>query len=424
MDRRFFLKSSGVALASLGVATTSPSFLARTLAQTKTTGRRKTMIVIFQRGAMDSLNAVVPYGEQDYYNLRPGIAVPRPNNDKQPNNPAALDLDGFFGLNPALASFKPIYDAGQLAIVHAVGSPDTTRSHFDAQDYMEAGTPGVKSTTDGWLNRYLQASPDKAASPFRAVAMGANLPRTLQGRAPSLAMNNISEFNVRAGGGQASTAVQGGFEAMYEQSINETLRGTGRETFDAVKMLKRVNPSQYQPASDALYPRGKFGDSLKQIAQLIKSDIGLEVAFTDIGGWDTHANEGGGQGQLANRLLEFSTGIAALHADLKERRDDVVILTMTEFGRTAKENGNRGTDHGHASCMFLVGGNVNGGKVLGKWPGLKNSQLYEGRDLALTTDFRDVFGEVATRHLGANNLNTVFPGYQINRANFRGIIRS
>lgn len=410
-------------MAGFGFAMNSPSFLARTLAQTSSTGRRKTLIVIFQRGAMDSLNAVIPYGESAYYDLRPSLAVPRPQNDKQPNNPAAIDLDGFFALNPALAAFKPIYDTGQLAIVHAVGSPDTTRSHFDAQDYMEAGTPGVKSTSDGWLNRYLQAKPDKTASPFRAVAMGPNLPRTLQGKAPSLAMNNINDFGIR-GGGPSAAALQGGFEAMYEQSVNEALRGTGRETFEAVKMLKRINPSQYKPLPEANYPRGRFGDSLKQIAQLIKSDIGLEVAFTDIGGWDTHANEGTGQGQLANRLLEFSNGIAALYADLKDRAGDVVILTMTEFGRTVKENGNRGTDHGHASCMFVLGGNINGGKVLGKWPGLQNSQLYEGRDLALTTDFRDVFSEIAMRHLGATNLNTVFPGYQIKNSNFRGIIRS
>jgi uncharacterized protein (DUF1501 family) len=423
MNRRFFLKNSSIALASVGVAMNSPSFLARTLAQTNKTGRRKTLIVIFQRGAMDSLNSVIPYGESAYYQLRPNIAVTRPKSDGQPNNPAAIDLDGFFALSPALASFKPIYDEGQLAIVHAVGSHDTTRSHFDAQDYMEAGTPGVKSTTDGWLNRYLQAKPDPKASPFRAVAMGPNLPRTLQGKAPSLAMNDLKEFAIR-GAGQSTGAVQGGFEAMYEQSVNQALRGTGHETFEAVKLLKRINPSQYQPAPDAIYPRGKYGDSLRQIAQLIKSDIGLEVAFADMGGWDTHANQGAGQGQLANRLLEFSQGITALHNDLKDRRDDVVILTMTEFGRTAKENGNRGTDHGHASAMFVLGGNVNGGKVLGKWPGLQSGQLYEGRDLAITTDFRDVFAEVSMRHLGATNLQTVFPGYEMKSSNFRGIIRS
>jgi uncharacterized protein (DUF1501 family) len=421
MNRRFFLKSSGVALASLGAATQAPSFLARALAQSGS--RRKVLIAIFQRGAMDGLNAVIPYGDQDYYSLRPNLAVPRPQSSAAVSAPAAIDLDGHFALHPALAPFKPIYDAGQLAIIHAVGSPDSTRSHFDAQDYMEIATPGVKSTPDGWLNRLLQAKPDGQATPFRAVAMGATLPRTLQGRAPSLAMTNLNDFAIRAGGGQAG-ALQSGFEALYEQSANDALRGTGRETFEAVKLLKRVNPAQYQPSAAARYPRGRFGESLRQVAQLIKSDIGLEVAFTDIGGWDTHANQGAGQGQLANRLTEFSQGIAALYADLQERAGDVVILTMTEFGRTARENGNRGTDHGHASCMFVLGGEVKGGKVYGQWPGLKGGQLHEGRDLALTTDFRDVFAEVAARHLGVRDTSTIFPGHQVKVANFRNFIRS
>ncbi|MEO6725491.1 MAG: DUF1501 domain-containing protein [Blastocatellia bacterium] len=421
MDRRFFLKSSGIALASLSAATASPTFLTRTLAQTGKNGRKKLLVAIFQRGAMDGLNAVVPYGDQAYYGLRPSIAVPRP---KSGDPMTAIDLDGFFGLNPALASFKPIYDSGQLAIIHAVGSPDNTRSHFDAQDYMEAGTPGVKSTTDGWLNRYLQAKPDPKASPFRAVAMGANMPRTMQGRGAAIAMTSINDFTIRSGGGEMGQAVQGGFEAMYAQTVNDALRGTGKETFDAVKLLKQVNPNQYQPAAGVVYPRGQFGDRLRQVAQLVKSDIGLEIAFTDIGGWDTHANQGAGQGQLANRLIEFSNGIAALYADLKDRADEVVILTMTEFGRTAKENGNRGTDHGHASVMFALGGVVKGGKVYGKWPGLKTNELYEGRDLALTTDFRDVFAELAKNHLGASNINTIFPGYQANTANFKGLVRA
>jgi uncharacterized protein (DUF1501 family) len=378
------------------------------------------LITIFQRGAADGLNVVVPYGEQEYYNLRPSVAVARPKSGDQT---AAIDLDGFFGLHPALAPFKPFYDSSQLAIIHAAGSPDNTRSHFDAQDYMESGTPGVKSTTDGWLNRYLQAKPDPKASPFRAVAMGTSLPRTLQGRAPSLAINNLNEFTIR-GGGQGATAVQGGFEALYEQSVNDVLRGTGRETFEAIKLLKRVNPSQYQPSPNATYPRGAFGDRLRQIAQLIKSDIGLEVAFADIGGWDTHANQGAGQGQLANRLTEFAQGIAALYTDLQERAADVLILTMTEFGRTARENGNRGTDHGHAGVIFALGGEVKGGKVYGKWPGLKSDELYEGRDLALTTDFREVFAEIAKNHMGASNPNSIFPGYRVNTSNFKGLIHS
>ncbi len=420
MDRRFFLKNGGIALASLGAATVSPSFLTRTMAQATRSGGKKVLIAIFQRGAMDGLSAVIPFGEPDYYNLRPSIAIPRPNGGQG----SAIDLDGYFALHPALAPFKPVFDSGQLAIVHAVGSPDNTRSHFDAQDYMESGTPGVKSTTDGWLNRYLQSKADPKATPFRAVSLGANLPRVMQGKAPAIAMTNINDFTVRAGGGQMAQAVQGGFEALYAQTVNDALRGTGKETFDAVRMLKQVNPSQYKPAEGANYPRGQFGDKLRQIAQLIKSDIGLEVAFTDIGGWDTHANQGSSQGQLAIRLTELSQGVAALYADLQDRADDVVILTMTEFGRTVKENGNRGTDHGHASVMFALGGNIRGGKVHGQWPGLKSSQLYEGRDLALTTDFRDVFGEIAGKHMGTKNLNSIFPGHQINSSNFKGLFRS
>jgi len=423
MNRRFFLKSGGVALASIGAATTSPSFLARALAQTSEKGRRKILIAVFQRGAMDGLNAVVPYAEQDYYNLRSSIAVPRPGaGGAQPNQTPAIDLDGFFALHPALASFKPIYDSGQLAIIHASGSPDNTRSHFDAQDYMESATPGVKSTTDGWLNRYLQSNGAAESSPFRGVAMGPTLPRVMQGKASAIAMNNINDFTIRAGGGETGQAVQGGFEAMYSQTVNDALRGAGKETFDAMKLLKRVNPAQYKPSPDAVYPRGAFGDRLRQVAQLIKSDIGLEIAFTDIGGWDTHANQGSSQGQLAARLTEFAQGLSALHTDLKERADDVVILTMTEFGRTARENGNRGTDHGHASVMFALGGPVKGGKVYGKWPGLKSHQLYEGRDLAVTTDFRDVFAELAKKHLGATDLNSIFPSYQIDASNFKGLI--
>jgi uncharacterized protein (DUF1501 family) len=434
MNRRFFLKNSGIALASVSAATMSPSFLTRALAQMNGKGRGKILIAIFQRGAMDGLSAVIPYGEQEYYNLRSSIAIPRPGaasvGGSQPNRAAGIDLDGFFALHPVLAPFKPIYDSGQLAIIHASGSPDNTRSHFDAQDYMESATPGVKSTTDGWLNRYLQFNPQSGmksgggaseTSPFRGLAMGPTLPRVMQGKASAIAMNSINDFVIRAGGATGQS-VQGGFEAMYAQTVNDALRDAGKDTFEAIRLLKSVNPAQYKPAPEAEYPRGAFGNRLRQIAQLIKSDIGLEVAFTDIGGWDTHANQGASQGQLALRLAELSRGLSALYADLKERADDVVILTMTEFGRTARENGNRGTDHGHASVMFALGGPVKGGKVYGKWPGLKPHQLNEGRDLEVTTDFRDVFAEIAKKHLGATDLNAIFPGYEVKASSFKGLI--
>src|SRR6266699_5673647 len=384
MNRRYFIKSGGIALASFGLMTATPTFLRRALAETidqVTGGRRKTLIAIFQRGAVDGLNVVGTYGEHSYYDLRPSIAIPKPNGSAE----AAINLDGFFGLHPAMAPFKPLWDSKRLAIVHASGSPDNTRSHFDAQDYMESATPGVKSTVDGWLNRYLQAKADPQKSLFRAVSMTQNMPRAMQGKASTLAISNLADFNIRAG--QSSATVQGGFEAMYDDKlVNDALHGTGKETFEAINYLKQVNPAQYKAENGAAYPQTPFGNSLRQIAQLIKAGVGLEVAFADIGGWDTHVNEGNSRGQLALRLQDFSGGIAALATDLGQRMDDVVVLTMSEFGRTAKENGNRGTDHGHANAMFVVGNSVRGGKVYGDWPGLKGDQLYEGRDLALTTD--------------------------------------
>jgi uncharacterized protein (DUF1501 family) len=275
---------------------------------------------------------------------------------------------------------------------------------------MESATPGVKSTSDGWLNRYLQSKKDPERSLFRAVSVTKTMPRVLQGSAPAVAMSSISDFAIR--GGKSSANLQGGFEAIYARE-NDSLAGMGRETFEAVNFLKKANPEQYQPENGAVYPRNPFGNSLLQIAQLIKAGVGLEVAFMDIGGWDTHVNQGNSRGQLGNLLQQFSLGIAALYRDLGQRMDDVIILTMSEFGRTVRENGNRGTDHGHANAMFVMGNSVRGGKVYGQWPGLKDDQLYEARDLALTTDFRDVFGEIATRHLGSKDPRAIFPGYSL-----------
>jgi len=415
MNRRFFLKSGSVALASVGVGLSAPGFLERALSQTGKSGRRKTLIAIFQRGAVDGLNVVVPYGESPYYDLRPSISIPKPG-----ATDGAIDLDGFFGLHPSLSPFKHLFDSQRLAIIHASGSPNSTRSHFDAQDYMESGTPGVKSTSDGWLNRYLQAKKESERSLFRAVSMTQTTPRVLQGRAPTISMSNLNDFAIRAG--KSSSDLQGGFEAIYARETNDRLADMGRETFEAVNYLKKVNPAQYKPANGAEYPRTPFGNSLLQIAQLIKAGVGLEIAFTDIGGWDTHVNEGNSSGQLGNLLQQFGAGISALYRDLGQQMDDVVILTMSEFGRTARENGNRGTDHGHANAMFVLGNSVRGGNVYGKWPGLKNDQLNEGRDLALTTDFRDVFGEIAARHLGAANVQSIFPGYNLTPTNFKNFL--
>jgi len=401
ITRRVFLRNSGLVV--VGTAAV-PGFLARAAwGVTEPTARTKRLVVIFQRGAADGLNIVVPHAEPQYYAMRPSINIPRKS---------VIDLDGFFGLHPSLAPFQPLWNQRQLAIVHAVGSPDPSRSHFDAQDFMEAGTPGAKSTEDGWMNRSLRNLPHPAQkSPFEAIAMGPSIPRILSGLEPVIALNNINDFSV--GGRNAKVSpVASTFEAMYDHSVDTVLHGTGEETFDAVKMLRSADPSKYKPAPGADYPRGRFGDSLRQLAQLIKANLGVQVAFADIGGWDHHVNEGSTDGQIANVLRDFSQSIAAFWTDLGDLGEDTVVVTMSEFGRTARENGNRGTDHGHANVMFVLGGPVKGGKVYGRWPGLDQSQLYEARDLALTTDFRQVLGEAVLRHMGNKNLATVFPGYE------------
>jgi uncharacterized protein (DUF1501 family) len=410
-SRRIFLKNGGLALVSLGFA---PAFLARTAAAADAP-RRKVLVTIFQRGAVDGLNMIVPFGESAYYSARPSIAIARPGTSPD----AAVDLDGFFGLHPRLAPLKALYDARHLAVVHACGSPDGTRSHFDAQDYMESATPGVKSTPDGWLNRYLHAREHQASTPFRAVALAPQLPRSLQGLEPALAIGQIGQFGIRAG--QASEMVQASFEAEYAAAAQGVLRQgavhqTGREAFDAVKMLKIADPGRYAPENGADYPRSGYGDALRQIAQLIKADVGLEIAFAESGNWDHHVNEGAANGQIGVRLDDFARGIAALVRDLGDRMDDVVVLTMSEFGRAVAENGSRGTDHGHGNAMMVIGGKVRGGKVYGRWPGLDPEQRYEGRDLSVTTDFRTVFAEVVQGHLGLTSVEHVFPGFKGPRA--------
>jgi uncharacterized protein (DUF1501 family) len=375
-----------------------PSFLVRA-AGAEQNARGKSLVVVFQRGGMDGLNVVIPFKDRAYYALRPTIAVKEPASGDE----RGIDLDGYFALHPALGPLKPIYDKRQLAIVHAAGSPDNSRSHFDSQDYMELGTPGTKSTPEGWLNRYL--SEKRAAdSPFRGVAVSPQMPRTLAGTAPALSMSSIEEFRLR------NLAMAGPLEQLYTHSADPLFRQGGKSLFEAMARLRAIESKI--PPSTATYSAGRFGNGLKQIARLIKADVGLEVAFTEIEGWDTHVAEGGASGQLANRLKELGEGLAAFYQDLGDRMEDVVLVTMSEFGRTARENGNRGTDHGHANVMFVLGGGVRGGKVYGRWPGLAPEVLYEGRDLDLTTDYRAVCGEVLARHLAQRDLDKIFPGFR------------
>jgi uncharacterized protein (DUF1501 family) len=422
-SRRIFLRRGGMALLTLGFA---PSFVSRIAAESPE--RRKLLIVVFQRGAVDGLNMVVPFGEGEYYRARPSIGVAKPG-----ATDGAINLDGFFGLHPRMAAFKPLWDRRELAIVHASGSHDTTRSHFDAQDYMESATPGIKSTRDGWLNRYLQgsafakASADKSGigdrgseNPLRGIALSKQMPRALQGPAPALAIGSIGDFAV------ADMSARTSFEELYEAAKqDQALRSTGGEAFGAMKTLAQKTNGPYRVENGAIYPRSPFGQAMQEIARLAKSDVGLEVAFAESTQWDHHVNEGAAAGQIANRLDDFSRGIAALAQDLGDRMADTVILTMSEFGRAVAENGSRGTDHGHGNAMFVIGGTVKGGQVYGKWPGLAVNDRFDGRDLAVTTDFRDVFSEILVRHLGANReaASKVFPGYGIEQAKFKGLLR-
>ena len=419
MQRRAFVKSGALALVTMGL---SPSFLRRSAfgLDLPRTAQGKTLVCLFQRGAADALSMVVPHGEAAYYALRPAIAVPRP---RAGNALTAIDLDGFFGLHPALAPFEHLYRDGMLAPIHAVGSPSATRSHFDAQDYMESGTPDLKSTRDGWLNRYLavsgtcEACAPRSTTPFRAVAMAAQTPRILDGGAPAVAMASLGDFTVRATGTAADR-----IEALYRTGTADVVHASGKEMFDAVKMLRSADPQRYRPEHGAAYPRSQFGQRLLEIAQLIKAGVGMEIAFADAGGWDTHVNQGAADGQLAARLRDFSQSIGAFVTDLGSRMDNVLILTMSEFGRMAQQNGSGGTDHGHAGAMFVIGARVNGGRVHGQWPGLAREQLHEGRDLALTTDFRAVFSEVLATHLGGTDLQRVFPGYAGLSHDWRGVL--
>lgn len=386
--RRCFLRSSAIAMAGFGIA---PSWLARAAAAE--TGRKKILISVFQRGAADGLNIVVPFFEKRYYEVRPSIAVQPPGGQN-----GAIDLDGRFGLHPSLQQLKPLWDSGQLAIVEATGSPDPNRSHFEAQDQMESGTPG-RTTEDGWLNRALPAQ-SAGQSPLRAVAVGPKMPRILRGSRSAVAVGDVQQFQVKNAG------AAGILESMYASAADSRMAAQGKETFEALRMLDAFSRTPYTPANGAAY-LGEFGNGLRQIARLIKADVGLEAAFVDIGGWDHHSNE---PAQLVPLLQQFGNSLASFSKDMGDRMADIVVVTMSEFGRSVKEDGSGGTDHGHGSFMFVLGGGIKGGKVYGSWPGLETEQLFENRDLAVTTDYRAVLGELVAGQMG-QKADAVFPGY-------------
>lgn len=370
------------------------------------------LVCVFLRGAADGLNLVVPHGDKDYYAARANLAIPQP---KAGNKDAAIDLDGFFGLHPSLAPIKGLYDAGALAFVHAAGSPDPTHSHFDAMDFMERGTPGEKSITTGWIGRHLQQMATNNRSPFRAVGLGTNLQQSLRGPIPATALQSIADFHLQGDARQVQQ-IQNALAALYAGT--DLVEENGKQTLQALRDLGKISADKYTPSGGAKYPDSVFGKAMANIAQLIKADLGVEVACVDLGGWDMHVQE---EAQIARLADELAKTLAAFYADLQDQMKRITLVAMSEFGRRVQENSNRGTDHGHGGVMFVLGGGIQGGKVYGDWLGLSKEKLYGPGDLEITTDFRDVLGEITQKRLGNSNLASVFPGY--NTFKFRGLAR-
>lgn len=410
ISRKAFLKAGGLTLFGIGIGGI-PAFMAQAanlVQEPALFKRRKILVSIFQRGAMDGLMAVSPFNDQFLKAARPSLFMPAV---KSGNIPSLIDLDGRFGLHPAMQVFESVFREKRLAIVHGMGSPNNTRSHFDAQDYMESGTPFNKGTSSGWLNRAVGMLGHEA-TPFQAVSLTSSMPRSLYGEMPALAISNLQDFSIQMRGNPMNTnRISKSFEDLYDHSASGLLKTTGKDSFDAVKMLQKTDLRNYRPANDVVYPTSPLGNSLKQIAQLIKMDVGLEVAFAESGGWDTHFNQGSANGIFARNVTDLSQSIIAFWKDMEVYQDDLTVMTMTEFGRTVKQNGTGGTDHGRASCNFILGNNVNGGIVHGIVDTLAPENLEDGRDLAVTTDFRSIFSELAERHLQISDKKILFPGF-------------
>lgn len=368
------------------------------------------MVCLFLRGAADALNIVVPFGEPDYYQQRPTIAIARPDDARVRSELRAQNLDGFFGLHPALAPLLPVWQAKELAFVHACGAPDESRSHFQAMELMERGCETGSGPASGWLGRHLASLDTGNHSPLRAVGIGERVPRMLQGTIPASALRSIADFHLR-GDGVAVQAMQNALASMY--SPDDALGEIGGETMDTLALIEKLNATDYRPRAGAVYPETELGMGLKQVAALLKAQVGLEVACLDVGGWDTHVAQGGGEGNMAGLLGDVGHSLAAFYHDVAEHSNRLSIVVLSEFGRRLQENGGLGTDHGHGSVMWLLGGGVNGGRVHGAWKGLQPDNLFEHMDLAVTTDYRDVLGEVLFKRLKNPNLADVFPNYQV-----------
>ena len=395
-SRRTILKATGAGIASLALPfPVSQAFAGET--------KKPTLVILYLRGGMDALNVVVPYKDQHYYDLRPTLAIPAEGEK------SIIKLDSKFGIHPSLGALKPFWDAGKLAPIINVGSPHATRSHFDAQDFMEYAAPGLRTVRDGWLNRYLAGTRTDDAATLRALAMQGLLPRSLRGQYNVLAVPEANVLN-----DEKMLQMFGELYGEHPGKMDRPEDGVvkaGRYTAETLKRFKKIIATS-GGRIDAKYPKSRLAAKLRAIAQVIRSGEGLEVAAIDINGWDTHANQGKFDGAMPRLLQDVGDSVAAFMTHLGSHLDNTLIVTMTEFGRTCRENGNYGTDHGHGGCMFLMGGGVRGGKVHGKWAGLGEREMYQGRDLKVTTDFRDVFGEILYRHFRFKVPKGFVPGYR------------
>ena len=365
-----------------------------------------TLVVVFLRGAADILNMVVPHGEEAYYQLRPSLGIPRPDDSKSKPEERTVDLDGFFGFHPAMRALIDAWQSQQLAIIHACGAPDESRSHFKAMELMERGVETERGPASGWIGRHLATLNTGNSSPLRAVGMGTRPQRSLSGSVPVSALRSIADFHL-GGDQRVLQQMRAALSTVYQEDV------MGQETLSIMDTLETLDPLTYIPSRNAKYPNSEFGLALKQTAMLIKADVGLEVSAIDVGGWDTHFAQGASTGQMANLMKDLAEGLAAFHADTHDYMSQLTTVTMSEFGRRAYENGSLGTDHGHGSMMMVLGGNVDGGKVHGVWPGLGEGQLMGPGDLAVTTDYRDVLSEILVKRLSNPAMDEIFPDYQI-----------
>ena len=365
-----------------------------------------TLVVVFLRGAADILNMVVPHGEEAYYQLRPSLGIPRPDDSKSKPEERTVDLDGFFGFHPAMRALIDAWQSQQLAIIHACGAPDESRSHFKAMELMERGVETERGPASGWIGRHLATLNTGNSSPLRAVGMGTRPQRSLSGSVPVSALRSIADFHL-GGDQRVLQQMRAALSTVYQEDV------MGQETLSIMDTLETLDPLTYIPSRNAKYPNSEFGLALKQTAMLIKADVGLEVSAIDVGGWDTHFAQGASTGQMANLMKDLAEGLAAFHADMHDYMSQLTTVTMSEFGRRASENGSLGTDHGHGSMMMVLGGNVDGGKVHGVWPGLGEGQLMGPGDLAVTTDYRDVLSEILVKRLSNPAMDEIFPDYQI-----------